>query len=207
MSGIMRALVLCLSLLPLPLLAKPLVLIVGDSISAGFGVPIENQWPLLLESNLRGQFPQLTVVAAAVSGDTTSGGRQRLPELLNRYQPDVVVIALGGNDALRGTPLTLVRANLSAMTTAAQASGARVILAGMQIPPNYGPTYTSRFRELYPQIATESGAGLIPFLLDGVAATDGMMQEDGIHPTSKAQPVIAALAADAINEEWLRAAE
>lgn len=186
-------------------MARPLVLILGDSISAGFGVPIENQWPLILESSLRGEFPQLTVVAAAVSGDTTSGGRQRLPGLLASHQPDVVVIALGGNDALRGTPLTLVRSNLSAMISDAQASGAEVVVAGMQIPPNYGPTYTSRFREIYPQVATQYAAGLIPFLLDGVATIDGMMQEDGIHPTAEAQPRIAELVAHAVSAALMAA--
>jgi acyl-CoA thioesterase-1 len=170
---------------------SPKILIVGDSISAGFGVPIEEQWPLLLEQKLRNQFPQLTVVVAAISGDTTSGGRSRLPSLLERHQPDVTLLALGGNDALRGTPLSLVRSNLKAMIEATQESGSKVILAGMQIPPNYGPAYTEGFRTLYIELSGSYNTGLVPFLLEGIAAVDGMMQEDGIHPTSEAQPALA----------------
>lgn len=169
----------------------PKLLIVGDSISAGFGVPVKKQWPLLLEQKLRNQFPQLTVVVAAISGDTTSGGRSRLPALLERHQPDVTLLALGGNDALRGTPLSLVRNNLTAMIETAQESGSKVILAGMQIPPNYGPAYTEGFRTLYIELSGSYNTGLVPFLLEGVATVDGMMQDDGIHPTTEAQPALA----------------
>lgn len=169
----------------------PKLLIVGDSISAGFGVPVEKQWPLLLEQNLQNQFPQLTVVVAAISGDTTSGGRSRLPALLERHQPDVTLLALGGNDALRGTPLSLVRNNLTAMIEVTQESGSEVILAGMQIPPNYGPAYTEGFRTLYIELSGSYNTGLVPFLLEGVATVDGMMQDDGIHPTTEAQPALA----------------
>ena len=169
----------------------PKLLIVGDSISAGFGVPVEKQWPLLLEQKLQNQFPQLTVVVAAISGDTTSGGRSRLPALLERHQPDVTLLALGGNDALRGTPLSLVRNNLTAMIEVTQESGSEVILAGMQIPPNYGPAYTEGFRTLYIELSGSYNTGLVPFLLEGVATVDGMMQDDGIHPTTEAQPALA----------------
>lgn len=172
---------------------NPIVLIVGDSISAGLGVPVEKQWPLILEHELQQELPQLSVVAAATSGDTTSGGLTRLPDLLNKYKPYIVILALGGNDALRGTQLGLVRQNLERMTYIAQNSGAQVVIAGMQIPPNYGPTYTERFRAIYPEVAEKYQATLIPFLLDGVAAVDGMMQNDGIHPSSEAQQVIADL--------------
>ncbi|MDQ4424512.1 MAG: arylesterase [Pseudomonadota bacterium] len=170
---------------------EPKLLIVGDSISAGFGIPVEEQWPLLLEQKLRDRFPQLTVVVAAISGDTTSGGRSRLPALLERHKPDVTLLALGGNDALRGTPLSLVRNNLTAMIAAAQESGSDVILAGMQIPPNYGPAYTEGFRTLYIELSGSYNTGLVPFLLEGIAAVDGMMQDDGIHPTTEAQPALA----------------
>lgn len=169
----------------------PTVLIVGDSISAGFGVAVEQQWPKLLEQKLQAEFPQLTVVPAAISGDTTSGGRARLPQLLSRHQPDVVMIALGGNDGLRGTPVTVIRQNLLAMTQAVQKSGAIALIAGMQIPPNYGPQYTQQFRDAYPAVAEATGADLMPFLLDEVALTPGMMQEDGIHPSDAAQPTLA----------------
>lgn len=183
---------------PLSAHADPLVLIVGDSISAGLGVPVEEQWPLILEDELRKEFPQLTVVAAATSGDTTSGGLTRLPALLKQHSPDVVVIALGGNDALRGTQLGLVKQNLERMTYIAQNSGAEVVLAGMQIPPNYGPAYTDRFRAIYPQIAEKYNAVIIPFLLEGVATVEGMMQGDGVHPTAKAQPIISGLVYDGV---------
>ena len=179
--------------------AAPGVLIIGDSISAGFGVPIEQQWPLLLEDSLRQEFPQLTVVAAAISGDTTSGGRARLPALLEKHQPDVTVIALGGNDALRGTPLVLVKKNIEQMIIAAQQAGSQVILAGMQIPPNYGPAYSEGFRTIYPDLAKTYNTGLIPFLLEGIAAVDGMMQADGLHPTTEAQPLLADIVADAVS--------
>jgi len=169
----------------------PAVLIVGDSISAGFGVAIEQQWPLLLEQNLQQQFPQLSVVAAAVSGDTTSGARSRLPSLLKKHSPNVTLIAVGGNDALRGTPLSVVRSNLSAMISAAQEAGSDVVLAGMQIPPNYGPAYTEGFRQIYYDLAESYNTGLVPFLLEGIATVDGMMQDDGIHPTAEAQPLLS----------------
>ena len=178
--------------------AAPIVLIVGDSISAGFGVPIEQQWPLLLEDSLRQEFPQLTVVAAAISGDTTSGGRARLPALLQKHQPDVTVIALGGNDALRGTPLVLVKKNIEQMIIDAQQAGSEVVLAGMQIPPNYGPAYSDGFRNIYPELAAAYGTGLIPFLLEGIAAVDGMMQADGLHLTTEAQPLLANIVAEAV---------
>jgi len=159
-----------------------------------------------MEDSLQQEFPELSVVAAAISGDTTSGGRSRLPQLLEEYSPDVVVIGLGGNDALRGTPLSVIGTNLEAMASAARTAGARVVVAGMQIPPNYGPAYTSRFRALYPEVANNTGSGLIPFLLEGVATVEGMMQDDGIHPTAAAQPVVAELVTRAVTEQ-LRAAE
>lgn len=171
--------------------SNPVVLIVGDSISAGLGVPVDKQWPLILEQKLQVEFPQLTVAVAAISGDTTSSGRGRLPSLLTTHAPTVTILALGGNDALRGTPLPLVKNNLIAMIDAAKNSNSEVALAGMQIPPNYGPTYTEGFRQMYIDLAEEYDLGLIPFLLEGVATVDGMMQSDGIHPTTDAQPVLA----------------
>lgn len=184
---------LLLAISPHRVHADPVILIVGDSISAGLGVPIEEQWPLILEEELRQEFPQLTVVAAATSGDTTSGGLTRLPALLKQHNPKIVVLALGGNDALRGTQLGLVKQNLERMTYISQNSGANVVVAGMQIPPNYGPTYTEKFRAIYPQVAEKYNAEIIPFLLEGIAAVDGMMQSDGIHPAPKAQPLISNL--------------
>jgi acyl-CoA thioesterase-1 len=171
--------------------SNPVVLIVGDSISAGLGVPVDKQWPLILEQKLQVEFPQLTVAVAAISGDTTSSGRGRLPSLLTTHAPTVTILALGGNDALRGTPLTLVKNNLITMIDAAKNNNSEVALAGMQIPPNYGPTYTEGFRQMYIDLAEEYDLGLIPFLLEGVATVDGMMQSDGIHPTTDAQPVLA----------------
>ncbi|MDF1762039.1 MAG: arylesterase [Oleibacter sp.] len=178
------------------------LLIIGDSISAGYGVPLEQQWPKMLEQSLQQEVPQIDVITAAISGDTTSGGRNRLPKLLKEFHPDMVMIALGGNDALRGTPLNLVENNLNAMTQMAIDSGAQVLLAGMQIPPNYGPAYTERFRAIYPNIAEQKNTFLIPFFLDKIATVEGMMQADGIHPNASAQPILVQHVLDAL-KPWL----
>ncbi|WP_300426068.1 arylesterase [Thalassolituus sp.] len=206
MLNIVRLPLILLVLLPALAQGAPSVVIVGDSISAGFGVPLEQQWPVIMEDSLRQEFPELSVVAAAISGDTTSGGRSRLPALLSEHAPDVLVIALGGNDALRGTPLTVVETNLKAMAETAIAAGVRVVIAGMQIPPNYGPAYTSRFRAIYPAVAEQTGSDVIPFMLEGIATVEGMMQEDGIHPTTAAQPRLAELVGEAVIRQ-LRAAQ
>ncbi len=166
------------------------VLILGDSISAAYGLQMkdgERGWVQLLRERLG---PRHRVVNASISGDTTVGGLARLPRTLALHKPDVVIIELGGNDGLRGYPVASIRANLLAMTEAVLATGAKPVLAGMQMPPNLGPRYTEAFREMYVDVATMTGAALVPFLLEGVAADPELMQRDGIHPNGKAQPVL-----------------
>ena len=165
-------------------LADITVLVVGDSISAGYGIQMEQGWVHLLRERLG---DRSRVVNASISGDTTGGGLQRLAPTLQEHQPDFVIIELGGNDGLRGFPLRNIRDNLLAMTEAVLAVGATPILAGMQIPPNYGPRYTQGFHGIYSDIAKATGAALVPFLLEGVATDRELMQRDGIHPTASAQ--------------------
>lgn len=174
---------------PVTLANSPNILIMGDSLSAGYGIKVEQGWVHLLQQDLAKK-QQAHVINASVSGETTGGGLTRLPALLKKHQPDIVIIELGGNDGLRGQPLNIMRDNLQAMITASQASGARVLLAGMQIPTNYGARYTKQFKEIYPKLAEENKIILIPFLLENVAAKRELIQRDGIHPTAEAQPII-----------------
>ena len=172
--------------------ARHTVLVVGDSLSAEYGLARGTGWVALLEQRLAAtKRGDVAVVNASVSGDTSSGGRSRLPELLARHRPSVVVLELGGNDALRGLPLTMTRDNLVAMAQAAQAAGARVLLVGMQMPPNYGRKYTEDFAALFKEVARERNAALVPFLLEGVADSpqaQDLFQADRIHPNAQAQP-------------------
>lgn len=170
-----------------------MILVVGDSLSAEYGIARGSGWVALLEARLQAQGLDYAVVNASVSGDTTSGGRARLPALLARHRPAVVVLELGGNDALRGLPLASTRANLREMTRAAQAAGSRAVLVGMQVPPNYGRRYADDFAALFAEVATQEKAALVPFLLAGVADTadiDAMFQPDRIHPRAAAHPRI-----------------
>ena len=180
----------------------PTVLVVGDSISAAYGMQEDQGWVHLLRARLRDSFgADSRVVNASISGDTTGGGLARLDRTLAAHRPDIVIIELGGNDGLRGYPIDNIRANLLEMTEATLAAGATPLLAGMQIPPNYGPRYTAAFHRMYAEIAAATGAALVPFLLDGVATDRELMQRDGIHPTADAQgrlldnvwPVLAGL--------------
>ena len=170
------------------------VLVFGDSMSAEYGLARGSGWVALLEKRLAQlQRGDVTVVNASVSGDTTSGGRSRLPELLARPQPSVVVLALGGNDALRGLPLAMTRENLVAMSAAARAAGARVLIVGMQVPPNYGRKYSDEFAGLFAAVARDQNAALVPFLLKGVAdgpQPEALFQPDRIHPNAQAQPTL-----------------
>ena len=171
------------------------ILVVGDSLSAEFGLPHGSGWVALLEKKLAAEDIAVQVVNASISGDTTAGGRARLPALLKAHQPAVVVIELGGNDALRGLSLDATEANLAAVTQAAQKAGARVLLAGMQMPPNYGADYGKRFQDLYAKVAQATGAALVPFFLKGVADRPDALewfQPDRIHPIAKAHPTILA---------------
>lgn len=178
---------------PVAASAPPLILVVGDSMSAEYGIARDSGWVALLEQRLAAENHKLQVVNASVSGDTTAGGRARLPALLKTHQPAVVVIELGGNDALRGLSLQMTEANLAAMTRAAQEAGAKVLLVGMQVPPNYGRTYSEQFEAVFAQVAQAHDTGLVPFLLAGVA--DGpraseLFQSDRIHPTAEAHPIM-----------------
>ncbi|OYV00391.1 MAG: arylesterase [Burkholderiales bacterium PBB5] len=171
------------------------LLVVGDSLSAEYGLARGSGWVALLDQQLRQDKQAVTVVNASISGDTTSGGRSRLPALLAQHQPTHVVIELGGNDALRGLPLDMSRANLLAMARAAKAAGAKVLLVGMQVPPNYGARYGQDFAALFASVAQAEGAALVPFLLAGVADgpdPDKQFQADRIHPLASAHPRMLA---------------
>lgn len=172
---------------------SPVVLIVGDSLSAEYGLRRGSGWVALLQAEIDRQGPPARVVNASISGDTTSGGRSRLPALLRQHQPAVVVIELGGNDALRGLPLSMTQDNLSEMTHLSKAAGARVLLLGMEMPPNYGAKYGAAFKRLYSDVAKAQSVALVPFFLAGVA--DGpdplaLFQSDRIHPNEQAQPIM-----------------
>ena len=168
---------------------QPTVLVMGDSLSAGYGIQLEQSWVTLLQQELV-KSTQSKVINASVSGETSGGGLARLPALLSKHKPDVVIIELGGNDGLRGQPINIMQDNLQAMITASQTVGADVLLAGMQIPPNYGPRYTKQFKETYVKLAEKNNISLVPFLLENVAAQSNLIQKDGIHPTAEAQPII-----------------
>lgn len=171
----------------------PLILVVGDSLSAEYGLARGSGWVALLEQRLAQQKIPARVVNASVSGDTTSGGRSRLQALLAQHKPTYVILELGGNDALRGLPIKQTEANLAAMARAAKAAGARVLVAGMQVPPNYGRRYADDFAAMFARVAKSEGAALVPFLLKGVADTadaESMFQPDRIHPTAAAHPVM-----------------
>ena len=172
---------------------SPHILVLGDSLSAEYGLQRGTGWVALLEQQLRAQHIAATLTNASISGETTSGGRTRLPALLKQHQPTVVIIELGANDALRGLPLTGTLDNLRAITQAAQATGAKVLLLGMQMPPNYGKKYALDFEQLYVQVSQEFQTALVPAFLKGVAdATDptALFQTDRIHPTAQAQPIL-----------------
>jgi acyl-CoA thioesterase I len=169
------------------------ILVLGDSLSAEYGLKRGTGWVALLQKRLAEQKIPAAIVNASISGDTTSGGRARLPALLAQHKPTVLVIELGANDALRGLPLAMTQDNLAAMTEAGQKAGAKVLLVGMQMPPNYGARYSNEFAALYQNVAKADKAALVPFMLKGVAdAPDAarLFQADGLHPTAQAHPTI-----------------
>jgi acyl-CoA thioesterase-1 len=171
----------------------PVVLVVGDSLSAEYGLRPGDGWVALLQKRLAEQKKPYRVVNASISGDTTAGGRSRLPLALRTHKPAIVIIELGGNDALRGLPLSGTRDNLLAMTRAAQEAGAKVVIVGMQVPPNYGAAYGRDFAGLFEQVAKQAKAAAVPFLLKGVADRPDAMdwfQGDRIHPLAKAHPLM-----------------
>ncbi|MEM1262397.1 MAG: arylesterase [Pseudomonadota bacterium] len=164
------------------------LLVVGDSLSAAYNLEIGEGWVNLLEQKLAAEGHQFDVVNASISGDTTAGGRARLPAALERHKPSIVVIELGGNDGLRGIPVRVMRANLIAMIEAATSADAKVVLLGIRIPENYGARYTAEFFATYGELAAEYQLPLVDFFMEGVALDDTLMQSDGIHPNAAAQP-------------------
>ncbi len=175
--------------------ARRTLLVVGDSLSAEYGLARGSGWVALLEQRLAQEKLPWKVVNTSISGDTTSGGRSRLPTLLSQHKPQVVVLALGGNDALRGLPLDMTKANLTAMARLSKAAGARVLVAGIAVPPNYGRAYGEGFTALFGTVARAEGAALVPFLLAGVADVpdaDAWFQADRIHPKAEAHPRMLA---------------
>lgn len=192
-------LLLALTLLASPARAQtPTVLVLGDSISAAFGLAEEDGWVSLLRRRLAERGQPHRVVNASISGDTTSGGLARLPLAFEQHSPSILVIELGGNDGLRGLSLKKMRNNLSAMVKHCHDNGCRAVLLGMRIPSNYGEAYTERFFASFARVAEEQQIPLVPFFLDGVATDPGLMLDDGIHPNAAAQPLLLDTAWPAI---------
>jgi acyl-CoA thioesterase-1 len=187
------AFTLCLiAAAPLPARAAdpPVILVVGDSLSAGYGLSPGQGWVTLLQQRLKREGYGYRVVNASVSGETTDGGVQRLNRALTQHKPAVVIIELGGNDGLRGLPVLRVRSNIDLLITKSRAAGAQVLLVAIRVPTNYGPRYTSSFQRIYTDLATRYRIGLVPFLSDQVATDLALFQPDGIHPNARAQPLL-----------------
>ena len=170
--------------------APKTVLVVGDSLSAEYGIARGAGWVALLERKLKAEKIAATVVNASISGETTSGGRARLPALLGQHRPDIVVIELGANDGLRGLPVAAADANLRAMVAMARDKQAKVMLVGMRMPPNYGRAYTEKFFGMFRQVSTDTSSPLVPFMLEGVADKPALFQQDRLHPLAAAHPII-----------------
>lgn len=186
-TGYLVVLIVTLSAPAINASEPPTVLIMGDSLSAAYGIEHEQGWVTLLEERLD---DQATVVNASISGETTSGGLQRFSAILEKQEPDIVLLELGGNDGLRGLAPNQMRSNLASMIEQSQEVDAQVLLLGIDIPPNYGQAYRDAFTGVYYSLAEEYDVPLLPFLLEGVALNEQLMQEDGIHPTAEAQPMI-----------------
>jgi acyl-CoA thioesterase-1 len=169
---------------------KPVILVLGDSLSAGYGIPVDQGWVARLQQRLDAEGYGYAVVNASVSGETTAGGLERLPRALAKHRPAVVIIELGGNDGLRGLPVGELRANLEALVAASRKAGAEALLAAIRMPPNYGPQYTEKFYAVYESIARERKVPWVPFFLEGVALREDLFQDDGIHPDLEAQPIL-----------------
>jgi acyl-CoA thioesterase-1 len=168
------------------------ILILGDSLSAAHNIPLQQGWPQLFSNNIRSSLPQTSIINASISGETTYGGLQRLPQLLEQHKPTHLIIELGGNDGLRGLGFDQSSENLRQMVQLAQARETSVLLIGVRMPPNFGAAYNARFQQVFENIATELAIHYLPRFLDGIAASDpALMQADGIHPTAIAQPLLA----------------
>ncbi len=170
--------------------ANQAIVVLGDSISAGYGIQRDQGWVSLLSQTLVEREEPWVAVNASISGETTGGGRARLAGVMAEHDPEIVIIELGGNDGLRGYPIEKIRANLTAMVDMVQRAGAVPLIVSMRIPPNYGPRYTRAFDNVFAEVARATGAQLVPFLLNDVALEDDLMQDDGIHPTAAAQPLL-----------------
>ena len=184
-----RILLLLLLILPITAPAR-IILIVGDSLSAAYGIPVEKGWVSLLQDRLDAEGYPYRIVNDSISGDTTANARARLTRALASHAPAVVLLELGGNDGLRGLSLTAMKSNLDNMISSARGEGAQVLLIGVQLPPNYGPRYTERFQAIYHELARERDLTLLPSLVDGIGTEQNLMQADGIHPNATAQPLI-----------------
>jgi len=181
--------------------SSSVILVWGDSLSASYRMDEQQGWVALLQERLTAEgLHDWYVVNGSVSGETTAGGLARLPAMLASTSPDIVILELGGNDGLRGLPVPTIRENLVQMIELSQGAGARVLLSGIQIPPNYGPRYTGPFYAQYTELAQQYGLALIPFLLDGIAENAELMQDDGIHPTAEAQPLIVEIVWPVLNQ-------
>ena len=168
----------------------PTVLVLGDSLSAGYGIEVDQSWTALLQSRLQDQGYEHRVVNASISGETTEGGAERIGPALDNFSPELVVLELGGNDGLRGFPPQRTRENLDRIITASKAAGAEVVLLGIRIPSNYGPRYTQAFENVFSETAKAHDVLWIEFFMDGIALDEELMQADGIHPNAKAQPIL-----------------
>ncbi len=188
-SVCIRLVFLCLVLSGIPARADtPTILVLGDSLSAAYGIRVEQGWVTLLQDRLKASGYGYRVVNASESGETTGGALARLPRALEKQRPAVVIIELGGNDGLRGLPIKDVRANIVSLVRTSRDAGAKVLLIGMRIPPNYGPAYTQSFHDMYGDLAAQLKVPVVPFLLDGIALDESLMQDDGLHPNAAAQP-------------------
>jgi acyl-CoA thioesterase-1 len=187
-----KFLILLLFLLAIPAggAGAPTVLVFGDSLSAGFGIEVDQSWTTLLQSRLQGQGYEHRVVNASISGETTEGGASRIHSAIERFEPSVVILELGGNDGLRGFPPERMRDNLRTIIETSKAGGAAVVLLGIRIPANYGPRYTEAFEKVYRDLAAELDVPWIEFFMTGVAMNRDLMQGDGIHPNARAQPIL-----------------
>lgn len=182
--------VVIMALMSQPILAKSIV-VLGDSISAGYGIEVSQGWVALIQQKLNETRQDVTVHNSSISGDTSSGGLARIDALLKQHKPDLLILELGGNDGLRGLSPALMKSNLAEIIRRAQQIKAKVLLLGMKIPPNYGKRFIEMFYNVYPQLAKEMNVAIIPFLLEDVALNSDMMQRDGFHPNAQAQPIIA----------------
>lgn len=179
-----------LGLLPLTAMAKSIV-VLGDSISAGYGIEVQSGWVNILQNKLTDQHSDYVISNESISGDTSAGGLARLEQILTRHKPSILLLELGANDGLRGLSPQEMKNNLTEIVQRSQKSGAKVMLLGMKIPPNYGKRYVEMFYEVYPQLSTELLIPYVPFILEEVALKPEMMQADGLHPNETAQPIIA----------------